>query len=374
MKKARPAVLLVLAVLLAAACGKKGAILMPLTRVPKAVVSLAAGQKGGQVILQWTAPDAFIDGRALPRDVRTEIWLMRNDAADSALPLVWEDEDDFTEKAALAAVLDPYGRPYDENWKETPLPPESVPLRDFRWERTMDPADLAAARLVFGVRVLTGRRGASDFAYAGWMPRAMPKPPAGLRADVFEDRIEIHWTAPIAAPDGSGPPVVKGYNVYRSSPGKTAARLNPTVVPAPPFSDKTFEFGVPYTYRVLGLTGDAAPFLESGESDPLEVTAVDSYPPAPPKGLISVTAVGLITLFWDAAPEADIAGYRVFRKGAGDEEFLPLTPGPIVENTFTDNHVEGGERYRYVVTAVDKAGNESARSEVVVENGKNPLL
>ena len=276
------------------------------------------------------------------------------------------------EKAGLLAVLDSFGRPFDEETAATPPPPpDSAPLTDFRWEGTMAPADGAAARLVFGVRVLAGKRGVSDFAYTSWVPRIMPMPPDGLRADVFEDRIEIHWTVPAANMDGTQPPSLKGYNLYRSSPGKAPARLNETPVEAPPFSDRSFEFGIKYSYRVLALTGEEEPYLESGESGLLEVTAVDSYPPAPPKGLISVTAVGLITLSWDANPEADIAGYRVWRKGGKDAEFLLLTPEAIYENTFTDNRVKSGRDYQYAVTAVDQAGNESPRSEALTETGKD---
>lgn len=368
MNKIRAMVLLGFAILATAACGRKGAILEPLTRTPKSVESLAAGQRGGQVLLQWTAPNVFIDGRALPSAVRTEIWLMRNNAEESALPLEWEDEEAFMEKAALLAVLDSYGRPYDEKTAATPPPPpDSAPLKDFRWEGAMTPVDGEAARLVFGIRVITGKKGGSNFAYTSWTPRKMPVPPGGLRADVFEDRIEIQWIVPDANTDGTTPPSLKGYNVYRSSPGKAWARVNENPVESPPFADRSFEFGIKYSYRVLALTGDAAPYLESGDSGTLDVTAVDTFPPAPPKGLISVTAVGLVTLSWDAGPEADLAGYRVWRKGSKDVEFLALTPAAIGENTFSDEHIESGQRYEYAVTAVDRAGNESARSEALTE-------
>ena len=44
MGKIRPATVLGLAILAAAACGRKGPILEPLTRIPQPVASLAAGQ------------------------------------------------------------------------------------------------------------------------------------------------------------------------------------------------------------------------------------------------------------------------------------------------------------------------------------------
>ncbi len=68
------------------------------------------------------------------------------------------------------------------------------------------------------------------------------------------------------------------------------------------------------------------------------MTPADSFPPARPS-LISVTAVGLITLSWDPGPETDLAGYRVWRKGPRGR-FSLMTPAPISENTFTDDQVE----------------------------------
>ena len=47
-----------------------------------------------------------------------------------------------------------------------------------------------------------------------------------------------------------------------------------------------------------------------------------------------------------------------------------MTPAPISENTFTDDQVEAGGRYQYAVTALDRTGNESGRSEVLTETGK----
>ncbi|NMD10018.1 MAG: fibronectin type III domain-containing protein [Acidobacteria bacterium] len=366
MGKIRPATVLGLAILAAAACGRKGPILEPLTRIPQPVASLAAGQRGATLRLRWTAPATYIDGRALPPDARTEIWLMRNAAAEAALPMAWEDEDEFTAKAVLLSVLDSYGRPLQAGTAAVP-PPAAPPLKEFSWEREMTPEDGAAARLVFGVRVAAGRRGASKFAYAGWLPLQAPAPPGGLKARVFEDRIELGWNVP---KDAAGTPPRQGFNVYRSSAGGPEVRLNETPVPAPPFADRTFRFGVSYAYRVSAVAGEKEPFIESRDSEALEVTPADSFPPARPKGLISVTAVGLITLSWDPGPETDLAGYRVWRKGPRETGFSLMTPAPISENTFTDDQVEAGGRYQYAVSALDRTGNESGRSEVLTETGK----
>jgi fibronectin type 3 domain-containing protein len=74
-----------------------------------------------------------------------------------------------------------------------------------------------------------------------------------------------------------------------------------------------------------------------------------------------------ITLIWDAGREKDLAGYKVWRREAGLGQFVPLTPQPILENTHTDTSVEKNKRYEYAITALDRSGNESSKSETVSE-------
>jgi fibronectin type 3 domain-containing protein len=63
--------------------------------------------------------------------------------------------------------------------------------------------------------------------------------------------------------------------------------------------------------------------------------------------------------------ETDLEGYRVWRREEGTAEFRLLTPDPIKENAYSDRDVTKGKTYVYFVTALDKSGNESARSETI---------
>jgi hypothetical protein len=352
-------------VLVAAACGHKGPVMAPLTREPKTVESLTAAQRGGRVILTWTPSGVLIDGRALAPTARYEIWVLRNPASVPELTEAAAAEE-FPEKGERLGVFDVYGRP--DNKKEAAGPaPASGPVKEFRMERTMTPEDAKAGRLDFGARVVNGKRDISDFVLAVVRPIKTPLPPGGLSSGVFSDRIEIRWSVPEANADGSGPPQLKGYNVYRQSPGQDPVLLNITPAPMPIFMDVSFEFGQRYTYRVAAMTGDDAPYVESELSAPIEVAPVDIFPPATPKNLQSLTAVGLVTLIWEAVTEPDLAGYRVWRQRDDEKEFKSLTPNVITENTFSDDKIERGHRYSYAVTAVDLKGNESPRSEALSE-------
>ncbi|HJZ96915.1 MAG TPA: hypothetical protein VKE70_10450, partial [Candidatus Solibacter sp.] len=65
-------------------------------------------------------------------------------------------------------------------------------------------------------------------------------------------------------------------------------------------------------------------------------------------------------LSWDPNTEPDLAGYRVYRAiGGGQfEKLADLSPVPA----YSDKAIQKGVEYRYAVTALDRAGNESQKS------------
>lgn len=89
--------------------------------------------------------------------------------------------------------------------------------------------------------------------------------------------------------------------------------------------------------------------------------ANDTTPPTVPAGLAAVlSGTTTVALSWNASTDAGgagLLGYRVYRNDALLVE--PTGPG------HTDTTVARGARYRYQVSAVDRAGNESARGAVV---------
>lgn len=91
----------------------------------------------------------------------------------------------------------------------------------------------------------------------------------------------------------------------------------------------------------------------------------DVTPPAVPRGLVAVASDTGIALSWEPGTEPDIAGYVVYRANGGAE--TRLNPEPVAAPQFTDTSAGKGTPYRYRVSAVDKAGNESGKSEAVTE-------
>jgi fibronectin type 3 domain-containing protein len=103
------------------------------------------------------------------------------------------------------------------------------------------------------------------------------------------------------------------------------------------------------------------------------VTPQDIFPPAAPQGaqVRYVPADGEtpahIELSWSINGEQDLSGYNVYR---GDEATAPvrLNPETLLSPAFRDMSAVTGHSYRYTVTAIDQAGNESAPSSAVSAN------
>jgi pectin methylesterase-like acyl-CoA thioesterase len=91
----------------------------------------------------------------------------------------------------------------------------------------------------------------------------------------------------------------------------------------------------------------------------------DTTAPAAPAGPSAEAGDGSVALTWTASTESDLAGYRVYRSATGAPALTAanlLTSSALTTTTFTDRAAANGTTYTYVVTALDKAGNESAAS------------
>jgi fibronectin type 3 domain-containing protein len=102
---------------------------------------------------------------------------------------------------------------------------------------------------------------------------------------------------------------------------------------------------------------------ESDLSEEAVIKPVDTFPPAAPAGLHATIGPASIELSWDPNGESDVAGYRVYRS-AGGGAFGKIADVGIAPS-YSDRTVKKDTAYRYQVSAVDRAGNESTRSESV---------
>ncbi len=91
----------------------------------------------------------------------------------------------------------------------------------------------------------------------------------------------------------------------------------------------------------------------------------DTTPPAAPTGLDATAGNETVSLDWNNNSEPDLDGYNVYRSTTSGGDPVPYSKlnGPLVTvSEYTDNTVDNGTTYFYVVTAEDESTNESGYS------------
>lgn len=337
------------------ACGKLGDPLPPLPRAPLTVNELSVVQQGSRLILSFplTRP---------PRSAtlqRVDIFRLIEPA--SAPPGMTQET--FAERASVIASI----------------PGEQVPVGSSTITQA-DPLDLTpqirGLRYRYAVRLYNKDGRAADFSnYALLTPLTdLAAPPTGLTTQLTQTEIVLTWTPPAANETGTRPANIAGYNLYRKS-GDNLVKLNAQPLPEPRLVDRAFQFGATYAYEVRALSftpGNANlnEAIEGNASAPLIFTPRDTFPPGAPTSLTIASINAQVSLFWPSNPEADLAGYNLYRAEAENTppaQWVKLNARLHTPTTFRDDRVQVGKTYFYQVTAVDTAGNESARSETKSE-------
>jgi len=255
----------------------------------------------------------------------------------------------------------------------TPPPPVDGPL--------MGPLPaVAAVRTYVGVGVTPkGKRGPlSKKATVALVPP--PMPPQRVRVTYTETEVSVSWDGPSAQAADAGllpshpigvSAAAAGFNVYDAPPDGRPMLLTPMPVKDMSYLDARITWGATrcYTVRTVSLVDTLK--VESEAATPACTKLVDTFPPAPPKGLNAVATAGEVDLIWDPNAEPDLDGYIVLRGPALGPEgtLVPITPSPIHETNFHDQAAPG-VRYVYAVEAVDKAGNVSMPSMRVEETAR----
>jgi hypothetical protein len=81
-------------------------------------------------------------------------------------------------------------------------------------------------------------------------------------------------------------------------------------------------------------------------------------------GLLPLHASGKshrVKLTWEAS-RSTVAGYNVYRSTKSGSNYRKINSAPVPGLTYTDDTVQSGVTYRYVIRAADAEGNESSNS------------
>jgi hypothetical protein len=358
----------IFAVSLLIGCGAPGEPVERKAPTPTAVNDLAASQQGDNVILTFTFPKDSVENRPLKQPPAIEIFRDFQPVPASSAPASVPANPTLLVTIPSAMVVQ-----FDTG-------------RQIRYEDTLKPEDFTQhpnSQVVYIVRTRTSpKKVSADSNVATLRVAPAADPIADLKAEVTHQGIILTWTPPQKTAVGPAPPIAL-YQIFRretpqaTAPAPTAGALpsrapNPSVPiaepTAPPFRDTQIEFGRTYRYSIRSVAQYPDLQIESLDSPAIEVTPLDTFPPAAPQGLVVVlvpaqgAAPAYLDLSWSISAENDIAGYNIYRSEQEGAPGQKQNPDLLRTPAFRDMNIEPGHRYFYTVTAVDRVGNESPAS------------
>ena len=353
--------------------------------IPAATSDLVVTQRADRVLLSWSYPALTTAGKNLTEVRRITIYRY-----EETLPVAPGGRDP---KTLMPGDVDPTQAQPVVMFSRIP----TVPQAQFRKLSTridsIEKANLADAsagarllyhdtppfrsadgrpvRLTYAV-VTEGAEARSQLSnLAVIVPLAVGFPPTGLTATARAEGVMLTWAAPQQAVGDLGAPIVTGYNVYRTAPGKAPGELDLAINTAPVTATTYVDtpgYGE-HEYRVAAVAAAGPPLVQSDLSAPTKADFRDLVAPPAPASVTPLVEPNAIRLLWDPVEAPDLAGYRIYRTegmGHGTEirevGTITLVQDPITETTWLNKPVSLGLAFRYAVTAVDQAGNESART------------
>ncbi|WP_139488508.1 fibronectin type III domain-containing protein [Brevibacillus dissolubilis] len=180
-----------------------------------------------------------------------------------------------------------------------------------------------------------------------------PAVPTGLKAEAGDGTVTLTWE-----PVNNGD--LANYIIYISEPSGYQNTANAGKKNT--YTLTSLRNGTTYTFAVVATDMNGN---QSAKSAP--VTAKpgtgDSIPPAVPSGLTAESKDTAITLNWTPVPDSDLATYKVYQSEDNGKTWSKeyYAYGPTHNVTYLTN----GTKYTFAVTAVDKNGNESAKSSLI---------
>lgn len=352
--------------ILLAGCGAPGDPAPPRPAVPVAISDLTAVQSGESVRLKFTLPLKTIYGETLVQPPTIEIY--REFLPQGASPKKLAARLVYTVPSALVNTI---------------LAAGSVEFND-----PIGPAETAAhsgEQVFYFVRTRAAQKRASaDSNVIAVQLVPVPEPITPVEVSITETAVELTWKSPALTSSSGTAPQIIGYRVYRAEvdtasgpvqdPAKVKLKTPLALIASPTtpaYLDTQVEFDRTYLYSIRTVSAADSLTVESSDSAPVIITRRDIFPPAPPQRLVAVVVPAVtdvpahIELSWGISSETDLAGYYVYRSEEEGARGKRITPDLLPAPTYRDMSVVPGRRYKYHVTAVDRAGNESAASDLV---------
>lgn len=307
-------------------CGVKAPPKPPLDKAPQAVGRVAAKPKENGIILTWKAPDA---PSTESKYTTAESFIVERGSRKS-------DGEEWSEYDPAGSVGMPEKGKTVE-WKDTAVKPG----RAYRYRiAALDAAGVSSSYS----KVVSTR----------W--EQPPGAPIDVAVEVGDSFVSLRWK-----PSQEGI-TIEGYYIYRAEGQKKFVSLSgDMIIPAEEYLDIGLTNGVTYKYYISAAGIAGTYLIEGPASSIVEAIPVDKIAPRVPVGAAAFAVPEGIRVTWWPNLEEDLAGYFIFRTYGGKTE--KLNAQPIKENSFIDAGTKRAGTYSYKVSAIDKDGNESPKSE-----------
>jgi hypothetical protein len=194
------------------------------------------------------------------------------------------------------------------------------------------------------------------------MPRLVPAvAPLNLKVASGDNEVLLSWDAVKTSVEGKPLADISGYIVVRKGPDGTK-QLNERPLTVPMLKDQTVNNGKDYSYQVFATRSYRDHNLAGQGSQWVKAAPKDMQPPAPPSDLAGASTAEGIYLRFTPSPDADVAGYNVYRKTKGGQ-WTKVNSALLVDNVYIDKNVKPEKTYYYRVQAQDETGNLSQFSK-----------
>jgi predicted small lipoprotein YifL len=387
-------IIITLAVLLIMAinvnCGKKGPLVLEPEAKPEAVLNFKISQMGTDIRLQWDFPATMMQRR---KKIDMEFDKISRILIHYSPKSILDGK--FKKKSKVIKKL---------TMQDLTLVPDSpvATVTPTRNTRTKEKKNLTYSVLIpmkmeklldkdhfFAVRYIYKKK-KSPISTVVSIRTAMPiKPATGLNITRENKVLKLKWTRPHQDEGGNPVNTIAGYNIFKKIEPEESSEQDTQSQPRPPattsanakgslegfaklnksnvltefFEDDDTGTNGKYSYYVTTLISSQ---IESGPSIPVTVDITDIYPPEVPANLVAFRTSEYMHLTWKDVPDSDLSHYKIYRRTPQIEEFA-LIANKVTTNHFKDVNVVRGRAYFYVVTSVDKKGNESKYSIEVKE-------
>lgn len=324
------------------ACGFKDKPVAPQYLVPRAIDDLRYAYAADGVTLSWSYPKETVSGDELEEIV--EFRLYRAAVAVQ----------DYCEGCPL-----PFGAPLT-------LPGGVLPRGDVK-TANHEVSSLVPGHLYFFK--LRSRNGwwteSKDSNIISLLWYSPPITPQGWSVHPGDGENILSWQPVTRHQDGSSMSSPVLYQIFRGEEDGPFVQLGEPCADLR-YVDSGLENGRKYSYRLQAINEYEQGRVVSVMSETVVSIPVDRSPPPPPTGVQALRTETGVKVFWNSVQASDLAGYRVYRRSAG-QGLAHIGTADLPYTIFIDETAAKGQALFYSVSSIDEQNppNESQRSAEV---------